>query len=99
MVTLDKEEEKEAHKVLHKKIYDCSCKPYLSPWQYCEDCKDSVLEFMQKFGAGVLTRDEELEDLGKECSKILKLNVSLTKKLDEKINRVEQLKKELEDSS
>ena len=95
MVTMNKQEQKEAHKVLHKKIYDCSCRPYLSPWEYCEDCKNAVLEFMRKYGAGVLTRDAEIEELAKEYSKCLRVNLAIIKRLDEKIKRVEELKAEI----
>lgn len=93
MVTLDKELHKKAHKELHKTIYDCDCKPYLKPWEYCDNCKNAVLKFMDTHGAGVLTRDEDIEELAKLYSKALKLNVSLEKRLDEKIKRVEELKK------
>ena len=96
MVTLNKEIHKEAHKELHKTIYDCDCQPYLKPWQYCEKCKNAVLDFMDKHGAGALTKDVEMEELAKEYSKLLKNNLSLTKRLDEKIKRVEELKKILD---
>ena len=96
MVIFNKEEQKKAHKGLHKEIYDCSCKPYLSPWEYCEKCKNAVLEFMQKYGAGVLTRDEEVEDLQKAFNTAMIKVGSLKQKLEEKIQRVEKLKDKLE---
>ncbi len=98
MVTLDKELHKKAHKELHQAIYDCKCKPYLEPWKYCDNCKNAMLKFMDEHGAGVLTRDEEIEELAKLYSKALKLNASLEKRLDEKIKRVEELKARIKSS-
>jgi len=95
MVTLNREEEEKAHKELHKKIYDCVCKPYLKPHKYCDDCKKNVTDFMDMFGAGVLTRDEKVEELQKENLKLKGELSVIQKKLEEKIKRVEELKKEL----
>lgn len=89
--------QKEAHKELHKRIYDCNCKPYLRPNEYCEKCKNAVLEFMKEHGAGGLTRDVELEELTKQYSRICKENALLLKKLEIKSRRVEELKKENEE--
>lgn len=80
------------HAELHKKIWDCSCTPYLKDWKYCQKCKDAVLEFMDEFGAGVLTNDLKIEGLENKCSKLEKENKSLNQRLQDKIKRVEELK-------
>lgn len=87
--------QKKAHEDLHKKIYDCNCKPHLNPWIYCNKCQGAIIDFMNKYGAGILTRDIELEELEKSNDKICKENRSVKEKLDSKIKRVEVLKEGL----
>lgn len=93
MVTLNTEKQKEAHKKLYKDIFDCDCKPWIKDKGYCSKCHGKVIMFMDDYGAGVLTRDIELEELSKENSKLLKTNLTTNKKLESKIKRVEELKK------
>ncbi len=92
MVTLNKEKQKKAHEKLHNAIFNCDCKPWRKLESYCDKCHAAVIKFMEDFGAGVLTRDMELYELSKGYAKLLRTNVSLEKRLDEKIKRVEELK-------
>lgn len=56
----------QAHKELDKKIRNCkNCCPVLKGEQYCDDCRMVVIEFMDKYGAGVLTNDETMEEIDK----------------------------------
>lgn len=90
MVTIEKQ--KQAHKLLYKVIYDCDCKPWRKRESYCSKCHANVIMFMDTYGAGVLTRDIELDELLKKYSKLLKTNLALNKRLESKIKRVEELK-------
>lgn len=89
---MDNKERFEAHKILHTKIYKCECKPYLKDEGYCGVCENEILEFMNKYGAGVLTNDILIEELQKKITKLTKENNSLSFKLELKIKRVEELK-------
>lgn len=84
----------EEHKILHKKIYDCKCKPVTE--EYCNDCKNAVIEFMRKHGAGSLTQDVRIERLNLEILTLTKTNKSIKNQLEQKTIRVNKLKKELE---
>ena len=64
---MESKEEKQAHKELDKKIKSCTCLPISHGEKYCEECHDLVIGFMDKYGAGVLTRDEHLKDLEDYC--------------------------------
>lgn len=88
------QEEIKAHEELHKKIYDCKrCCPTGNE-KYCGNCKKAILDFMDKYGAGVLTRDEIFEELQDKIKNLEKENKKLTKKLAEKIKQLELRKKE-----
>ncbi len=92
--------ENEPHVQLHKLIYDCtnrndSCKPWSRGVDYCKGCQKAVIDFMNKYGAGVLTNDIVIEDLLKDNVKLAKENMSLKNKLEAKIKRVEELKSQL----
>ena len=53
------EHEKQAHKELDNKIRSCkNCCPIGKFECYCEDCLQAIVDFANKHGAGVLTRDE-----------------------------------------
>ncbi len=44
------------HKELHNKIWDCKkCCPIGIKDKYCKNCKKAVLDFMDRYGVGVLT--------------------------------------------
>ena len=85
------------HKELHKRIYDCECKPWRRGVNYCENCQKAVIDFMNKYGVGVLCRDEEVEILLKGNMRLIKDNEILKTKLEKKIKRVEELKRETEE--
>ena len=85
--------ENEPHTKLHKQIYECGCKPWRRGVDYCEKCQKAVVDFMNKYGAGILANDIVIEDLLKDNVKVSKENISLKKRLDAKIKRVEELKK------
>ena len=87
-------EHQKIHKELHDKIYNCKnkCKPYLRDEDYCCDCKNEVLSFMYKYGAGVLTNDILIEYQTKAIRKLEKIATSLKKKLEEKNKKYETLK-------
>lgn len=88
--------QQEPHTKLHKQIYDCKCIPLpLGTKPYCNDCQKAVVDFMNKYGAGVLCRDEEIELMLKSNIKLIKENDSLKKKLELKTKRVEELKEEV----
>lgn len=95
MVTFDKEEQKKAHKELHKKIYDCDCKPWSNGVDYCEKCQYAVIKFMNQYGAGVLTRDEEVDDLQEAFNTAMIEVGNLKQKLEGKITKYEKLKKNI----
>lgn len=83
---------REEHKELHKRIYGCDCKPWLNERDYCEKCQGYVISFMNQFGAGVLTRDIEIENLRKTSKKLDMEIASLRKKLEHKTKRLEEIK-------
>lgn len=90
-MTIETKEETNAHKELHNKIYDCGCCPLSEKEEYCDDCKKAVIDFMNKYGAGVLTRDELIESL----KKILGEKISQLAKLDENTRKqIRKLKQE-----
>lgn len=61
---METEQEKQAHKELNKLIGNCDeCCPCLKGEKYCDNCHDAIIGFMDKYGAGVLTRDEHLKEL------------------------------------
>jgi len=89
-------EELKAHAELHKTILDCGrCCPCLKGEVYCEDCKKAVTDFMDKYGAGALTKDEFVENLRLQIRGLEKDSKILQSRLDEKIERVEELKLKL----
>lgn len=85
----------EPHIKLHEKIKECGCKPWRKGVDYCKNCEKAVIDLMNKYGAGYLCRDEEIELMLKSSIKLVKENESLKKKLDEKIKRVEELKTQI----
>lgn len=80
------------HKELHEKIWNCKCMPLKPGSEYCLDCEQAVVGFMNKYGAGELTRDLLVDELKKKINKLEKENVSLSKSLEERRARVVELK-------
>ena len=62
---MEEKEEIQAHKILDNKIRNCGCCP-LGKEKYCKNCEKVVIDFMNKYGAGVLTRDEFIQELEAE---------------------------------
>lgn len=91
--------ENEPHMILHKQIYECKCKPWRKGVDYCDNCQKAVVDFMNEHGAGVLTNDIVIEGLLKDCVKLAKENMSLKKRLEVKIRRVEELKEKVKSMS
>lgn len=87
----------EPHANLHKQIYECECKPWSRGVDYCENCQSTVVDFMNKHGAGILCRDEEIELMLKSSIKLAKENEVLRARLESKIKRVEKLKADAKD--
>ena len=85
-------------KELSKKIYACKCMPIFIGVKYCKDCQHEVLEFMNKYGVGVLAGDLVIEDLQKENQTLKNINSSLQKQLLEKIKQVEKLIEEMKNN-
>ena len=95
MINELKEHELKEHKELHNKIWNCKnekCNPVLRGVNYCKDCQKVIIDFMNKYGAGVLTRDKQVEDLQDKIRKLELERNSLDKKFLEKIKKVEELK-------
>ena len=88
------EEEKQAFKDFTKDVYNCPCGPTISG-AYCNDCKRKVLDFIDKWGMGILCQDITVENQDKKIKWLKGQCSSLVKKLEEKIKRVEELKKEI----
>ncbi len=87
-----KEEELISHKELHNKIFNCNkCCPVGIKDVYCKDCQKAVIDFMNKYGAGVLTRDEMFEELKGRIHKLELVNKSLTNKLSSKTETINRL--------
>ena len=47
------------HKELTKQIRQCKCMP-LGDTPYCDKCQKAVIDFLNKYKAGNLTRDMEI---------------------------------------
>ena len=62
---------------------------------YCDNCQKAVVDFMNKFGAGTLTRDPEREALQKSVKFLTEETAGLKAKLEAKNRRVEELKAQL----
>lgn len=95
---METEQQKQAHKELHKKIYDCGCCPISPKDEYCGKCERVIIDFMNKYGAGVLTRDELIESLrkllGEKIHQLALLDENTRKqirKLKKEIKRLEEL--------
>ena len=86
-MTTNEKEQMKLHEELHKKIYDCKdCCPCLKGEKYCENCEKLIINFMNKYGAGVLTRDELIESLRRALGgKIHQLAL-----LDEKMRKLKR---------
>lgn len=55
----------EEHKELHEKIWNCKCTPWMKGKEYCMDCEQAVIGFMNRNGAGELTQDLLIGELRK----------------------------------
>ena len=82
---------KEEHKKLHKQIYNCKCLPIGKKDSYCEACQKAVIDFMNVYGAGALTRDEYIYDLNKENKELKNDEIALQERLKIKVKEVEKL--------
>ncbi len=78
-------DEIQAHKELNKKIFGCGCCPLNERNKYCDNCQKAVVDFMNKYGAGVLTRDELVEELEKHIEFLTECN-------DRQIQTISELK-------
>ncbi len=87
--------EKERHKELHKKIFNCKCLPISPGSKYCENCQTAVIEFMNEYGAGVLTNDMVIEELKHKISKLVNENISLNNKFKDIVQKYDKLKASL----
>lgn len=85
---------------LGKKIYDCkeNCKPWFIGVDYCSGCQEVVINFLNKYGAGVLMGDLVIDDLKKENQILKNQNNSLNKQLQDKINQINKLKEEMKNN-
>ena len=93
---METKEEKQAHKELDKKIKDCkNCCPISKEERYCEDCHKLVIDFMDKWGAGVLTRDEHFEDMEKYCDAINECNSKQADTIMEQRHKISELKEKI----
>ena len=77
------------HKELSKKIFKCSCIPIGK--NYCKECQEAVIEFMNKYGAGTLTRDLLAYDLKKENEELKNTQLAFQEHLEIKTKEVERL--------
>ena len=90
---METEQEKQAHKELHKAISQCNtCCPVSPGERYCDKCAGEVLGFMNKYGAGVLTRDEHLEELEKYCKLVKECNDRQAVMISELRSEIQELK-------
>ncbi len=91
---METKEEKQAHKELENKIKGCkNCCPIDKFECYCDDCLKALVDFANRHGAGVLTRDEHLEELEGEVfglGNALKDYKEENKKLKHKIKELKQ---------
>lgn len=80
------------HRELDKKIMGCTkCKPFLTKYNYCKDCVEAVVNFMNSYGAGTLCQDGKVECLEREIAHLKRANLGLKDSLEQKNRRVEEL--------
>jgi len=82
------------HKELHNKIYNCKCQPWNRGTDYCLDCEQAVVGFMNRNGAGELCQDLLIESLRKEINVLQKETTSLSQSLMKSRARVVELKED-----
>lgn len=93
---METEQEKQAHKELHKAISECNtCCPISPGERYCDKCAGEILGFLNKYGAGVLTRDEHFEDMEIYCKGINECNDRQVVTISELRFEIKELKQEL----
>ena len=81
-------------KILSNKIYTCNCKPYFLYVDYCKNCQEEVISFMNEHGAGVLMGDMIIEDLRKINQTLTNKNLSLRKQLQGLIVKINSMERE-----
>ncbi|MFA6073930.1 MAG: hypothetical protein WC758_07485 [Candidatus Woesearchaeota archaeon] len=85
-------EQKDALKEFNKKIMSCACGPSISG-KYCDNCKKLMLDFIDKYGMGILCNDIPLENLQKENTILKNENNSLQIQLNKKTKDYEELRR------
>ena len=80
------------HKELTTQIFNCKiCLPVLKNDKYCKNCKDAVLDFIDKYGAGVLTNDLVIMELKREIKSLRSSNIVYMDKIEELKEELSQL--------